>query len=113
MRILCLDDEPLALKMLEEAVRESKPDAVISGFRKQAELLEEAEKKRAQREGGQDSGSGEPQQKRQPIKRSYVKASQICRAQKIRNIEELNRYVDGIRNNLIAALGDNDEIIVS
>ena len=44
MRILCLDDEPLALKMLEQAVREAKPDAVISGFRKQAELLEEAEK---------------------------------------------------------------------
>ena len=42
MRILCLDDEPLALKMLEQAVRQAKPDADITAFRKQAELLEQA-----------------------------------------------------------------------
>ena len=42
MRILCLDDEPLALKMLEQAVREAKPDADITAFRKQSELLEQA-----------------------------------------------------------------------
>ncbi|MBP0974264.1 MAG: response regulator [Oscillospiraceae bacterium] len=42
MRILCVDDEPLMLKMLEMAVKEAKPDADITAFRKQAELLEEA-----------------------------------------------------------------------
>ena len=42
MRILCLDDEPLALKMLEQAVRQAKPDADITAFRKQSELLEQA-----------------------------------------------------------------------
>ncbi len=42
MRILCLDDEPLALKMLEQAVKEAKPDAKVSAYRKQADLLEEA-----------------------------------------------------------------------
>ena len=39
MRILCLDDEPLALKMLEQAVKEAKPDAKVSAYRKQADLL--------------------------------------------------------------------------
>ena len=42
MRILCLDDEPLALKMLEQAVREAAPDADVSAYRKQTALLEEA-----------------------------------------------------------------------
>ena len=42
MRILCLDDEPLALKMLEQAIREAAPDADVSAYRKQALLLEEA-----------------------------------------------------------------------
>ena len=42
MRILCLDDEPLALKMLEAAVREAKSDAEVTAFRKQADLLEDA-----------------------------------------------------------------------
>ena len=42
MRILCIDDEPLMLKMLESAVREAKPDADISCFRYQEDLLEEA-----------------------------------------------------------------------
>ena len=42
MRILSLDDEPLALKMLEAAIREAKSDAEVTAFRKQADLLEDA-----------------------------------------------------------------------
>ena len=42
MKILCLDDEPLALKMLKLAVEEAKPGAEITAFRKQSDLLEEA-----------------------------------------------------------------------
>ena len=42
MRILCLDDEPLALRMLEQAVRQSKPDADIAAFLDQDDLLERA-----------------------------------------------------------------------
>ncbi|MBR6045142.1 MAG: response regulator [Ruminococcus sp.] len=42
MRILCVDDEPLMLKMLEMAVKEAKPDADITAFQKQTELLEDA-----------------------------------------------------------------------
>ena len=42
MRILCLDDEPLALKMLEAAIREAKSDAEVTAFRKQVDLLEDA-----------------------------------------------------------------------
>ena len=85
-------------------------NANVDSFKQEQmhKIVEEAEKKK----GGQ-GGSGSQGGSKPTIKRSYVKASQICRAQKIRNIEELNRYVDGIRNNLIAALGDNDEIIVS
>ena len=41
MRMLGIDDEPLMLKMLEMAVREAKPDADITTFRKQENLLEE------------------------------------------------------------------------
>ncbi|MBR5090623.1 MAG: response regulator [Ruminiclostridium sp.] len=44
MRILCLDDEPLALKMLEQAVKEAKPDADVSAYRKQNDLLEEVKR---------------------------------------------------------------------
>ncbi len=44
MRILCLDDEYLALQMLEDCVREVKPDADVEGFDDQDELLESAEK---------------------------------------------------------------------
>ncbi|MBR6172846.1 MAG: response regulator [Eubacterium sp.] len=44
MRILCLDDEELALRMLEICVREVKPDAEVEGFDDQDELLESAEK---------------------------------------------------------------------
>ena len=42
MKILCLDDEPLALKMLEKSIREAQPNADVTPFRKQADLLEEA-----------------------------------------------------------------------
>jgi hypothetical protein len=42
--MLCVDDEPLMLKMLEMAVKEAKPDADITAFRKQADLLEDARK---------------------------------------------------------------------
>ena len=44
MRILCLDDEELALRMLEICVREVKPDAEVEGFDDQGDLLESAEK---------------------------------------------------------------------
>lgn len=85
-------------------------NANVDSFKQEQmhKIVEEAEKKKGEQGGSGAKGGSKP-----TIKRSYVKASQICRAQKIRNIEELNRYVDGIRNNLIAALGDNDEIIVS
>ena len=42
MRILCVDDEPLMLQMLEMAVKEAKPDADITAFDDQDELLEDA-----------------------------------------------------------------------
>ena len=42
MKILCLDDEPLALKMLEQAVKTAAPNADVTAFRKQTALLEEA-----------------------------------------------------------------------
>ncbi len=44
MRILCVDDEPLMLKMLEMAIRDAKPDADITAHKKQADLLEDARK---------------------------------------------------------------------
>ena len=44
MRILCVDDEQLMLKMLEMAVKEARPDAEVTAYRKQAELLEDARK---------------------------------------------------------------------
>ncbi len=43
MRILCLDDEPLALKMLETCVRKVKPEADIAAFDDQDDLLAEAQ----------------------------------------------------------------------
>ena len=43
MKILCVDDEPLALKMLEMSVKKAKPDAEVSAFRKPRELLEAAQ----------------------------------------------------------------------
>ena len=42
MRILCIDDEPLMLKMLEKAIRKAKPDADVTAHKKQSELLEDA-----------------------------------------------------------------------
>ncbi len=44
MRMLCVDDEPLMLKMLEMAIKEAKPDADVTAYRYQDELLEDAKK---------------------------------------------------------------------
>ncbi len=44
MIIRCCDDEPLMLQMLEMAVQQAKPDADISAYDDQDELLEDAEK---------------------------------------------------------------------
>ncbi|MED9970241.1 MAG: response regulator [Ruminococcus sp.] len=43
MRILCVDDEPLALEMLAQAIEEAIPDADLHPFKKQSELLADAE----------------------------------------------------------------------
>ena len=43
MKILCLDDEPLALKMLQISIEKVKPDAQVLAFSKQKELIAEAE----------------------------------------------------------------------
>lgn len=43
MKILAVDDEPLALEMLTEAIEEAQPDADLKAFRKQSELIAEAE----------------------------------------------------------------------
>ena len=45
MKILCLDDEQLALQMLEMCVKQVKPDADVLAFDDQDDLLEEAEQK--------------------------------------------------------------------
>ena len=42
MRILCVDDEPLMLKMLEMAIKEARPDAELTAHSKQSDLLEDA-----------------------------------------------------------------------
>lgn len=42
MRIICVDDEPLALEMLTQAIEEAIPDADLHPFRKQSELLDDA-----------------------------------------------------------------------
>ncbi len=42
MRILCLDDEQLALQMLQMCVEKVKPDADVAAFDDQDELLEDA-----------------------------------------------------------------------
>ena len=44
MRILCLDDEALALKMLEMCVKKVKPDADVAAFDDWEDLLADAEK---------------------------------------------------------------------
>ena len=43
MRILCLDDEELALQMLEMCVKKAKPEAEVWSFDDQDALLEDAE----------------------------------------------------------------------
>ena len=43
MRILCLDDEELALQMLEMCVKKARPDAEVWSFDDQDALLEDAE----------------------------------------------------------------------
>ena len=43
MRILCLDDEELALQMLEMCVKKAKPEAEVWSFDDQEALLEDAE----------------------------------------------------------------------
>lgn len=43
MRILCVDDEKLALQMLEQAIKNAKPDAEVLAFKYQDELIAEAE----------------------------------------------------------------------
>lgn len=73
-------------------------------------ILDQAARARAE----QESGSGEnPTVQRKAVRRIHVRPSQICRAQTIRSLEELDMYVDSIKGKLIDALGDNDEIIVS
>jgi two-component SAPR family response regulator len=42
MRILCIDDEPLMLKMLEKSIKKARPDADVTAHKKQSELLEDA-----------------------------------------------------------------------
>lgn len=42
MRILCVDDERLALQLLEQSVKKAKPDAEVLAFKYQEELIEEA-----------------------------------------------------------------------
>lgn len=42
MKILCVDDEPLALEMLEQAAKEAKPDAQVKAFLKPSLLQKEA-----------------------------------------------------------------------
>ena len=44
MRILCVDDEELALQMLEMSIKKAKPDAEVIAFDDQDELIEDAEK---------------------------------------------------------------------
>ncbi len=43
MRILCVDDEPLALQMLEMSIKKASPDADVTAFDDQDELLSEAQ----------------------------------------------------------------------
>lgn len=83
-------------------------NADVSAF-KQEQMKKILESKPA----GTPTGGGTQPPQQPQVKRVFVKASQLCRAQKIRNIDELNKYVDSVRNNLISALGDNDELIVS
>ena len=42
----------------------------------------------------------------------YVSANELCKARRITSLDELNAYVESIRQSLKDALGDNDEIRV-
>ena len=44
MRILCVDDEPLALQLLEKSIRKAVPTADVNAFEDQEELLADAKK---------------------------------------------------------------------
>lgn len=48
-----------------------------------------------------------------PKKVKHVTPRDICKAQRITSLDELNAYVDSIKQKLIDALNDNDEIRVS
>lgn len=43
----------------------------------------------------------------------HVSPKDICKAQRIKNVAELEAYVAQVRQNLIASLGNNDELIIS
>ena len=72
-------------------------------------LLDQAAKKKP----ATTPPSGENPLPPRPIRRVYIQGRQLCKAQTIRSMNELNSYVDAIRQKLINTLGDNDEIIVS
>ena len=40
MKILCVDDEPLMLQMLEMAIKEAQPDADVLAFDEPEDLLD-------------------------------------------------------------------------
>ena len=61
----------------------------------------------------ENPGGGETKTPPAPKKIKHLSAKDICRAQRITSIDELNSYIDSIRRNLIAALDGNDEIRVS
>lgn len=47
------------------------------------------------------------------VKRAHVRFNQICKAQSIKSMSEIDAYVNDIKNKLIEKLADNDELIVS
>ena len=59
MRIMCVDDEPLALKMLEMSIQKAKPDAEVKSFRKPRELLEAAQQELDALQADEVTGSEE------------------------------------------------------
>ena len=87
-----------------------KNNADTAAFKQQqvAAILDSVPKKEDEPQKGGGGKTPPPPQ----TKRAYVHASQLCKSQKIRSLEELNKYVDAIRKGLISALGDNDELIV-
>lgn len=86
-------------------------NANTDAFKQQqiAAILDRASKKIPG--GGQPGGGGIPTPP-QP-RRTYISPNKLCRAQTIRNMGEVDSYVEAIRQKLISALGSNDEIIVS